>query len=289
MECDYCDDIYCITCLNMSAQVYKYHTESNDIWICTMCMPKVKEAIKIEKDIEKRCNDHYEKFNERCKRIEGQCKDLEDKLNEKCSVEQVEQIIENKIKTQIEAEIKKTTINTNIQGNVEEIVENTVNTKIAENEKEIADRKNRENNIILYNLKEPNTLIKTERETADRDLITTMLNQLQIETEEEYTIDRVIRLGAKHAQPEENPRPARVILSNLEAKKQILKNWYKFKESNDELVKKIALSNDLTPKDRQKEKDLVQEKHQKNLKVETGWKYIIRGQPGDRKLVIIRA
>ena len=30
------------------------------MWFCTSCMPNIRETIKIEKDIEKRRNEHYE-------------------------------------------------------------------------------------------------------------------------------------------------------------------------------------------------------------------------------------
>ena len=61
MECEYCEHHYCISCLDMSPTTYNHHSKSLAMWFCTVCMPKIKETIKIEKDIEKRCNEHYKK------------------------------------------------------------------------------------------------------------------------------------------------------------------------------------------------------------------------------------
>ena len=37
----------------------------------------MREVIKIEKDVEEKCNAHYEKFQERCIAIEERCDELE--------------------------------------------------------------------------------------------------------------------------------------------------------------------------------------------------------------------
>ena len=56
------------------------------------------------------------------------------------------------------------------------------------------------------------------------------------------------------------------------------------KGSTNENIKNVAISNDLTKKDRERELELVAERNQKNS-LEVGlWKFVIRGPPGDRKL-----
>ena len=56
------------------------------------------------------------------------------------------------------------------------------------------------------------------------------------------------------------------------------------KGSTNEKIKNVAISNDLTKKDRERELELVAERNQKNSLEVGPWKFVIRGPPGDRKL-----
>ncbi len=59
MECEYCDNHFCAKCLNMNDDEYAHHEKSSGMWFCVICKPKVEETIKIEKEIEKRCSEHF--------------------------------------------------------------------------------------------------------------------------------------------------------------------------------------------------------------------------------------
>ena len=39
------------------------------MWFCITCKPKVEEAFKIEKEIEKRCEEHFKKYSKRLDEI----------------------------------------------------------------------------------------------------------------------------------------------------------------------------------------------------------------------------
>ena len=56
MECEYCENHYCSTCLGMTDTEYEHHVHSSGMWFCGICKPKVEETLKIEKEIEKRCS-----------------------------------------------------------------------------------------------------------------------------------------------------------------------------------------------------------------------------------------
>ena len=177
MECEYCENHFCISCLEMTPAAYNYHAKSTAMWFCMTCVPKVKETIKIEKEIEKQCNAHYKKFEKRCdefeQKIEKKFIDIEKNCEDKCSKTDVESIIDEKLKSlspnRGEDEVKLIVKNT-----VTDIVDNTIEMKIAESEKEIADRQSREKNIILFNVTEPNTNIIDERKESDKELIKKM-------------------------------------------------------------------------------------------------------------------
>ena len=57
------------------------------------------------------------------------------------------------------------------------------------------------------------------------------------------------------------------------------------KDSNDEVHKQVAIANDRTKRDREKELELVNQRREKNLAVVGPWKYVIRSPPRDRKIV----
>ena len=62
----------------------------------------------------------------------------------------------------------------------------------------------------------------------------------------------------------------------------------KLKESSDEIIKTVSVQNDMIKQDREREQELVQEKFSKNSEVGVNHRYVIRGPPGERKLVQIR-
>ena len=47
--------------------------------------PQNREVMKIEKNMEEKCNAHYEKFQKRCIAIEERCDELESVIDEKFS------------------------------------------------------------------------------------------------------------------------------------------------------------------------------------------------------------
>ena len=254
----------------MTSTTYNYHIKMPSIWLCITCLPKRREVIKIEKDIEEKCNTHYEKFQERCIAIEERCDELESVIEEKCSKvemdkkcskEEVEKLIEDKM-SNIQLQPKEATAS-------KELVSQTVKERMAEQDRDIADRQSRERNIIIFNMLEPLTNLIDQRKQDDREKVDNIIGNLGLGTAEPVTVEKVTRLGFRKQKPNENPRPVIVCFSTVEAKKQVLKNATKLKYSEDEAIKRCRVSNDMTKKDRETEKALVQQKFSKN-KEETG-------------------
>ena len=184
MECEYCEKHFCISCLEMTSTAYNHHAKSTAMWFCMTCVPKVKETIKIEREIEKQCNAHYKKFEKRCdefeQKIEKKFIDIERNFEDKCSKIEVESIIDEKLKS-LSPNRGDDEVKLIVQNTVTDIVDNTIEMKIAESEKEIADRQSREKNIILFNAAEPNTNIIDERKESDKELIKKMSDIMNFE------------------------------------------------------------------------------------------------------------
>ena len=84
-------------------------------------------------------------------------------------------------------------------------------------------------------------------------------------------------------------RPMIVKLKEQSSKKHILLKANKLQESREDGLKKIRMSHDLTPKERENAKSLHQEaKRREQQDTSGGFRYKVRGPPWDMKIVRIK-
>ena len=285
MECEYCENHFCSECLQMNDKEYEHHIHSSGMWFCGRCKPKVEETLKVEKEIEKRCEEHFQKY---CKRLESIEKKLEKKveiqdvvalINEKSEKDKAkhkkDKIVTEQLKEkqiidlvkQVETKSVTDIVKKHLQESSisEQNVNKLVDEKIKEIDKQITDRQSRERNVIIFRIDEPNTNLIKERQAKDLETLKEMIEQIAVESEEEIKIDKIIRLGTRGTNFKDNPRPAVVSFASIESKKFFLRNSNILKGSANEKISKVAISNDLTKKDRERELELVAERNQKKL------------------------
>lgn len=66
LECEYCDEHFCRLCLKLSAAEYRLLGKRKDFhWYCPSCEEKALRNIKMEKEIEERCRDYFDRY-EKC-------------------------------------------------------------------------------------------------------------------------------------------------------------------------------------------------------------------------------
>ena len=296
MECEFCENYFCVTCLKMTDDDYDHHAKSTVMWFCAVCKPKVEETLKIEKEIEKRCQEHFDKYKARLETVEQKVSNfldkdeivilVEEKLNERnqkdnSNEEQIIEQVNKQFQAKTMAEIVKQQMSTVNEEKVVKLVES----KVEEKENDISERQNREKNVIIFKLQEPNTNIITERQAKDLENVNAMIDHMNTENEQEVAIEKIIRLGTRHKNYKENPRPIIVAFTNLEGKKSFLRNSQTLRECDNETIKMVSVANDLTKRDRARESELVNLRKEKNAEEVGPWKYVIRGPPGDRKIV----
>ena len=102
-------------------------------------------------------------------------------------------------------------------------------------------------------MEEPNTNLIKERQAKDLEAFNEMIEQTAMESEEKIKIDKIIRLGTRGANYKDNSYPAIVSFSTIESKKFVLQNSNALKGSTNERIKNVAISTDLTKKDRERE------------------------------------
>lgn len=245
LQCEWCLRWFHSNCEKVSGQEYKRLSDKNCKlrWFCRSCNSNFPKFRKVQSKLEEE-NKQLRLENESLKDI---LKQLQDKME--C------------FKTEIMKEIK------------DEL-------------REEQDKEKRKPNLILFQMTESDSTDMKEVVEHDQaismDFFTNGVNVSEVEIEE------VIRLGKKQningptgeqeseLAPRPRPRPLLVKLKNERMKWTILKNAKNLKYARNE-YRKISIVPDLTPKEREIDKNLRAQLKEKRDQGEEGW-YIYRGK-----------
>jgi DNA-directed RNA polymerase subunit RPC12/RpoP len=100
VQCEHCNLYYCSECLTISDEEYQGFNNPSLHWYCPNCESKVIANLRIDQEIEVRCNEYFKIIDSRVTKIEKV-------LNEKPSVVQVESMIADAIKSNDKGESKQ--------------------------------------------------------------------------------------------------------------------------------------------------------------------------------------
>ena len=116
------------------------------------------------------------------------------------------------------------------------------------------EREKRRNNLIIFNLPESNKNQGQERVKEDADRCEYVFGgALGVE---EYSFDKVIRLGKKQ---EGRNRPTLVRMTEEHSKWSVIARGKQLRQSEDDVIKSLIIVPDLTEKQREEETQLRQE------------------------------
>ena len=322
-QCDFCEKYFCAECLDMDRSDYEHLSKSPGKWFCPPCNVKMNKLIRDTKTVEEKCEEFLSKFAKKLEKLEEDVeqikqatkkqekimKQVEKDVRSKCDKAAVNQMIEEKItqaesangdlgsganamQTQInnkctEAEVKKiikeaqkATDKESGDGNVSEQVDIAV--------KELSDRKSRENNIIIFNVPEPKTVMKADRLAKDSANFKILLDHVGMTNSiDTYIDEETIRFGEKSTT---KSRPLQIKFKENKDKQEFMQSLSKLRTLADTSdLKKITIINDMTRLERDNEKKLVDEMKMKNEAQPQGeYCFRVRGPPWDRKVVEIR-
>jgi len=298
LQCELCERWFHIGCVRISDDIYKVLGKMTNLhWFCEPCnngarrlfvnLGKLNERMsQVEVDL-KMSKAEYAKLNERMEKME--------KLHERVETENLNlrvQKIENLVQYQ-EEDIEK--VRENIErfdrdlGDANDEFEG-VNKKIEESKQKLddiltanaeqEDIEARRNNIILYRVTESTQVRAEARQKEDVDFCEKFLIALQVGVDPD-DIKKVLRLG-KRSSDGMSPRPVLIQLGSRHIKNLITESLYKIK-SLEAKFQNIIVSHDMTKKQREECKALVEEAKRKS---ESGdWIYKVRGPPGNWKLI----
>ena len=108
-------------------------------------------------------------------------------------------------------------------------------------------KQKKKTNLIIFNVPESISIDSEEITEHNRTMTLKILNSILKLGDIETKVKRVIRLGKK--QSEDTSRPIKVEFDEPDTKFKFLQNAYKFQNSDDEMIKKVQIANDRTPKE----------------------------------------
>ena len=228
LQCDGCGFLHHASCENVRKELYALlcdlETGDSLLWLCKKCMVMHRKVFaKV-----KQSQEAVEKLEEAHKRLE----------------EKVDNIMATVGKTSMDA------------AKVQECVEGALKSQSEEEKVEANDQKKRITNVIVHGLSEPTASTSKDREAEDKDMTEVLLHKLSCDT---VSVKQVTRLGAP---PDEGqvakPRPLRITLETEDARNTVLRNAKNLK-GKEGGWDRVFVHPDLTPKQREARKALIQE------------------------------
>ncbi|KAG1701354.1 Ribosome biogenesis protein bop1-B [Nymphon striatum] len=248
------------------------------MWFCGKCRELVEKNIITDRKIEERCQAIMQAY-------ENRISTLEVKIENKCDEDQVQELIKKEWK-QMRQDKKQ-----NEQTGMREKEETIKNLALESVITEMNERKTRENNIVIYGIKEAQSDVIEERKRKDTDVVIDILKTCKLKADES-SISKVIRLGAnknRESTPEEGKhggRPILVTLKNGSMKIDLFKNIRYFNTAD--AYKLVRIANDLTKNERENERRLREEAKKMESSASGEFRYRVRGPPWARKVVKVQ-
>lgn len=181
-----------------------------------------------------------------------------------------------------------------MEDKITDVVTNCVDDKIEQQVKSAweleKERFYRSRNVLIANVKEPETRVSNERKSQDIEFVDKLFTeQLGLGAVIMEKVKNVVRLGGWRDEVQNGkPRLIKVVFERDEEAKAVFRQANKISESTDEEIRKLKIFRDMCLQDREKRKILVDDMKAKNEELvqqgEMDNKWIIRGE----KLVNIK-
>ena len=267
LKCESCSKLYCIQCVDISVEEHKFLRKRKLChWYCPRCEAKVVNNIRVEAEIEDRCQAFLTRMEDRMGALEAQ-------MVNKPDTEDVMKLIQ----TEMTAQIQPAT-----EAQTREMIQEMVRAEVEKTTAgALTDRAARCNNLILYNLPESTGDDYKQRQLNDAESVHTLINtHIQAEVD---SPDKVTRLGDRSDQ--DKPRPVKVEMKSEEEKRRVLRRAKKLKDAPAPFHR-VSVSNDMSLEERDNNKKLLAEAKAMDARDTSGdWIHLVRGPPWDRQIV----
>ncbi len=224
VECERCENHYCITCIEMSEDVYENLHRPDLFWFCPDCARQIRLRNSLKDTMDSFMDTVSDKFDELERKFDQKLQQhstqrleqIEKKLASFDFADQLQEI--NSKVDEVSTELKPEQVKKTFAEAASNLGKNEASTKeipiiikkaMTDQKNEEKMRESRESNIIIHRIeesKEPSAeaRVKYDTELFDK-LCVTALGIGKVE------VNKIIRLGQKN---EQNKRPMRVALKN---------------------------------------------------------------------------
>ncbi len=296
VSCSRCGRYFCTECIELPDEQYEIITRPDIFWLCPECVPKTKACWDGDLLVDTRCDTIMQEMEKKFEALEVKLGDKLDNQLRSLTEGLPQQIstIENNMGTQLK------TLSEEMQQNVtkawssppqaQDSQKPPPNLKLImketldEQKKEAADRENRENNIIIYNVDESEKDTAEERKESDSCFFSNLCEEILLIPVP--TARNLMRLGKKPAADEpQKPRPLKVVLESKDDKDKVMENLTKLKNA-EEKFRKISVTPDYCMEDREKIRVKVAEAKKLNEEDQSkNFTYRVRGPPWNLRIV----
>ena len=228
IACSGCKLIFCTECAKISNTLYKCLMEgelSDFHWSCKSCKSSFPTLQNIAGSLEEIQKKHSN-------RMDG----LENRMGN----------LETFTKKEVENQVNS------LKADIIESLKGDISTVVDIRSRELEDRKRRETNLTIFNLKEHSYENGADNKRADEEDILEISSGLGLE---KLNITTLFRLGKKD--PSKN-RPLKVVLLNKSDRKYMIENAKHIQNKTDVKYHRVIIAKDLTPEQRKERRDKIQ-------------------------------
>jgi len=265
VQCTICDLWFHPSCGDINDTLLKLITTTTEqygshCWSCRPCQSSVKS------------------INKKVVMMESRLQKIEDTISNQTETIQLVDDKIGKLSKEVESVKKKVdSVNTS---------DNSKNDVF----KELSERENRKENIVMYNITESSSRDAETRKEFDKDEIRKVLEVLKCTEVNEDDIKFLYRAGERSKNSSnDSPRPLVVGFRNEVIQNKVICSCRYLKDS---VFKHLSILPDLTPMQRQEEKNMREECRQKNADLNNeeqgNYLYKVIGKKGQGKIVKTR-
>ena len=303
IQCEICEVWWHPACSGIDKELCESLGKSQQLhWYCVNCNlgvdKLIKEVMKIRNRLEdvedcvKKMNDKVEKLREGFNtQLDNVILEVNRTKNERLKESDVKQLIAEELRKfeDKDCELKPiwSEIITKEVGNRFSEITNDIDSvqkSVTETKEKILDNEDklkRKNNIIMYNVEESKSGTVAGRNDDDMKFCGSVMEEVLKVGYEKGDIVKVVRLGKFD---DSKKRPLLIEFTNAHVKNVVMENVTKLGTAKDN-YKGVTISHDMTIKEREQCRMLVEEAKKKEKEDTGNFIYRVRGLPGQMKIV----
>ena len=300
LVCESCVKTYCTDCVNVSDEQHKFLTSySLCHWYCPPCERRVTRNLRVEAEVEERCQIFMNKMESRLEGLEMQMLKKPDRdemvdyvdtemrsqvalhiaAQDLVSQDRVQNLVRETnrdlVKEAVRLELSTVSSTAVSEDKLKELVELEVSRALESAES----REERRRNIIIHNF--PEAPSSEDCEVHDTEAVKTMINQhLEVRCK---TPVKIARLGNQHRN---RKRPIKICMNSEPDKIAVLTNSNKLRTAL-EPYKSARVSSDMSEAERNENKRLLGEARKRNDQESGNFIHLVRGPPWNRRIVTV--